>query len=142
MEEFHKHCTDTRPNITYVARGAAYSKYGGIQQHPPFLEKLMNEYSDLNFQVIIIDPQIESPPEISEHYRAKLIDDNWYGCKNLNIHTIKEQFEFDCFNSDKQNSASRKFLCSLISRTIAAKYDMPENTYLPEETDAKSFPLR
>ena len=130
MEDFHHHCTDIRPNITYVAVGAAYSEFGGAQQHPPFLDKMINRYPNFNYQIIIIDPLVENPPDIAKHYVAKRLDDNWFGYNNLNIHTIRENFDFDCFTADKQNSPSRKFLCSTINRTIAAKYEMPENTYL------------
>lgn len=132
MEEFQQHCTDIRPNITYLAIGSAYSESGGFQQHPPFLEDIMTIYPNYNIQIILVDPGIEDPPEVSQNFFAKKIDNNWYGLQNLTIHVIREAFDFNSFDPiyAKNETVSKKFLYSLINRTIAAKYEAPQNTYL------------
>ena len=173
MEEFTKHCDDMRPNITYLAIGCAYSQMGGAQQHPPFLEKLLQTNPKFSFQIIILDPQIEDLPEASKYFRLNKIDETWYGKDNLNLHVFKENFVFDQLvnsnnldpnseniyddissywgDDDSSNgfrliatndsvpytnrstvstNPSKEFLLQLINRTINAKKDNPQNTYL------------
>ena len=134
MEQFEQHCTDIRPNITYVAIGAAYSKVGGPQQHPPFLNRFMTENPNFNIQIVIVDPLTENPPEIIQYFPVLHIDKDWYGTDNLNIHVIRKNFDFEIFKKETSNilinNISRKFLFSLINRTIAAKHENPNNTYL------------
>ncbi|XWV25959.1 putative orfan [Tupanvirus soda lake] len=127
MEEFSKNCNDFRPNITYLAIGSAYSSMGGPQQHPPFIKKLMTNYPEFSFQIILVDPLIENPPEITNHFEVKKIDDHWYGNSRVNIHIINEYFNF---NNKSQDVISKKFLFTLIDRTINSKYERPFATYL------------
>ncbi|XWV24717.1 putative ORFan [Tupanvirus deep ocean] len=127
MEEFANHCNDFRPNITYIAVGSAYSSTGGSQQHPPFIKKLMLNYPEFSFQIILVDPLIENPPEITKHFQVKKLDNNWYGNDNVNIHVINEYFDF---NNKNRDTTSKKFLFALIDRTINSKNECPSSTYL------------
>ena len=129
MEDFAKNCNDIKPNITYLAIGCAYSDQGGLQQHPPFLSDLIARHPEFSYQIILVDPWLEDTPEIASTYNLKKIDDNWYGRDNINVHAIRECFEFD--KVLVQNHAiSRNFLFELINRTIRAKHQAPGNTYL------------
>lgn len=131
MEEFIKYCTDTRPNITYLAIGSAYSIYGGFQQHPPFLEKIILQNQDFNVQIILIDPMMENPPEITKHFGIYKIEENWYGNDNLSVHIIREKFFLNnILNNCVSPDISTNLLNSLINRTIMAKQINPNNTYL------------
>ena len=131
MQEFQNFCTDIRPNITYLAIGSAYSDHGGPQQYPPFLKKLIVKHKEFSFQIILVDPRLEDPPNIVSYISTKKIDENWYGNHNLNIHTIREYFSHDNItNNINIESISQNFLLTLIDRTIWAKQEMPQNTYL------------
>jgi hypothetical protein len=131
MEEFQKHCADVRPNITYLAIGSAYSITGGNQQHPPFLRNIITNFPDFNVQIILVDPLLENPPEITKHFSLRKFDDNWYGKENLNIHIIRQHFSFNTIGKNTDNNNfSEDFLLSVINRTIAAKNETPQNTYL------------
>lgn len=132
MEDFCKHCTDTRPNITYLAIGSAYSQYGGYQQHPPFLEKIIMNNPEFNVQIILIDPLIENPPEISNFFGLKKFDDSLYGKHNMNVNIVKEYFNFQelMSNTDINQNIPKQFMVSLINRTIMAVQENPFNTYL------------
>ncbi len=124
MQNLEQHCCDTRPNITYVAIGSAYTDIGGYQQHPPFLERMIDKYTNFTFQVILIDPMIENPPECSVKYRLKIIDSGWYGNDKIDLRVIRELFNYDSL------SLSYKLLSALIMRTITAKKECSNNTYL------------
>lgn len=131
MEEFINHCFDYRPNLTYLAIGCAYSNVGGFQQHPPFLEKLIQTYNDFNCQIILVDPFLENPPEISNHFGLIKVNDEFYSRDNLDVFIIREKMDFDSMiNTYVDDSISKKFILSLINRTILSKQENPENTYL------------
>src|ERR1700733_5695978 len=115
-------CIDVRPNITYVAIGAAYSTEGGMQQFPPFLDNLFKNYIDFTFHVILIDPLIEQVPELVRYVNLSYpnknlskINFNNYSSDNLTVDIIREYFDL---------------ILSLIERTIYAKKEKYNNTYL------------
>jgi hypothetical protein len=131
MEIFSNHCHDFRPNITYLAIGAAYSESGGMQQYPPFLKKLISEHSQFNYQIILIDPLMENPPKIVEYLPVKKYDVNWYGNDNINLHVIRQYFSYNSiFDPNNNDPVSKNFLFGLIERTMTSKYENPTNTYL------------
>lgn len=127
---FTEICTDFKPNITYVCIGGTYSDYAGPQQHPPFLEKLISEHTDFSFQVIVIDPTTEDPPEFSKTFGGKKIDTDWFGTDRINIHVIREYFNFDLDESNNDLNQSKLLLESLIDRTIENKQIAPDRTYM------------
>jgi hypothetical protein len=131
MNKFAINCLDFKPNITYVTIGSAYSKDGGFQQHPPFLEWLM-KMNDMSIQVIIIDPLVENPPEIAKTFSLEQLDNNWYGGYGIDVIIIKENFEFDrvTLETPTNFSNSKSLLDALIKRTLDAKLKSPQNTYL------------
>lgn len=153
MEKFAYHCRDMRPNVTYLAIGCAYNATSGPQQHPPFLTNLIKAYSELNFQIILVDPNMEDPPEIVTYFGLRNIDNGeWYGKDNINVHIIRELFDFVGFMEETKESAengscngllpvnyfakmpsfnsSKKLIVELVERTINAKIHSPKNTYL------------
>ncbi|MEM0353999.1 MAG: hypothetical protein QXW79_00320 [Thermoplasmata archaeon] len=106
MEHFLKYFRNTQPaNVTYLAIGAAHITKSETQQHPPFLDRLMILRPDLSFQIIIIDPNTENPPEVAICYGAKelkLFGSEVYGSNHLvyrneilTINVIKEAFDFN-----------------------------------------------
>ena len=140
MEDFTNHCQDFRPNITYLAIGAAFSEPGGMQQCPPFLSKLMTAHAEFTFQIILVDPNMENPPKITDNIQLTKYDADWYGNTNVNLQVIREYFSYgsilpshkqDNFENNKDNGTiSKNFLFSLIDRIINSKNDTPTNTYL------------
>ncbi|MEM3063206.1 MAG: hypothetical protein QW303_06665, partial [Nitrososphaerota archaeon] len=139
MERFLKYLTKAHTaNVTYLAIGAAYLTKDETQQHPPFLDMIMNHCFNLSFQVIIIDPNTENPPEIANYYKIeefKLPNDNQdvpnylvYRKKNLTINVINEEFDFR--NFEKANNKSRELLFALIDKVVDAKEKNKKDTYL------------
>ena len=131
MEDFIQLDTNTKPNITYLAIGSAYSDLGGYQQHPPFLTDLMNMYSEFNFQIILLDPNLEDPPEAVSFFNLGKINDDasLFSDNNLQVYIIREKFSFQDIINGNTDSVSQKFLLGLINRTIEAKKDDLYKTY-------------
>ena len=144
MEDFTKHCQDFRPNITYLAIGSAFSEPGAMQQCPPFLSALITAHPEFTFQIILLDPNMENPPKITENIRLTKYDADWYGNTNINIQVIRQYFSYASMlpshkhdllamkqdNFENNSTVSKNFLFSLIDRIINSKNDTPANTYL------------
>lgn len=131
MDDYISICQITKANITYLAIGSAFSFEGGPQQHPPFLEKIISQYQEFTFEIIIIDPLTENPPKITEYYNLESIEPNYYKRNNLIVNVIREKFSFDFWNSDSKNAQkSKNLLYSLIDRTINSKSENPNETCL------------
>ena len=131
MENFITICNDFKPNITYLAIGSAYSIQGGPQQHPPFMEKLMLYHPEFSFEIILLDPLLENPPEITTYYKLKMFDSDWFGNENLSVHIIKESFSFqNILENIADTTHSKKLLTTLIDRIINSKNENPTETYL------------
>ena len=140
MERFQEYL-DVRPNITYIAIGSAYSESGGLQQYPPFLQRLTEQRPDFDFEIILIDPMIEALPEIVKRTQGiRQFAPNHYGQSNLNIRIIRQKFEFDAILAGASCS-SKEFLLTIVSRTIAAKQENPQNTYLLFVHDFSGHPI-
>lgn len=135
------------PNITYVAIGSAHSITGGPQQNPPFLMQIMENHAEFNFEIILIDPELEEDPEIVKYIPLSKVANNCYSNKAINnsyyvpmkggivVYAIREYFSYKAiipeiseYQGDKVNSANLLFY--LINRTIKAKECSPDSTYL------------
>jgi hypothetical protein len=131
MDCFIGNCLLNKPNITYVAIGSAYSAHGGPQQHPPFIEKLMVKHPEFSFEIVLIDPLIENPPEIVKHYGLSLNENGHYSKNNLQVSVIREKFYYEInANNYVDTINSKNLLYSLINRTINLKNENPTNTFI------------
>lgn len=94
--------------ITYFAVGAAHHQKMPVeknQQTPPFLADLIAKHSDVRFNVVIIDCDMEAIPltveeyHLNETYRdGKVVI---YSRENLNVYSLKLEFsetDFDAWN--------------------------------------------
>ncbi len=129
------------PNITYLAIGSAYSIDGGPQQHPPFIDKLILEHKDFIFEIILIDPLMENPPEIVKYHglnSVRLDIDGLntnrldvYEKNNIIVNVMRDKFSFDFTGEESIDvQKSKKILYTLINRTIRLKNENPFETYL------------
>lgn len=131
MNNFIQFSHGEKINITYLAIGSAFSSSGGPQQHPPFMEKLISGHPELIFEIIIMDPLIENPPEIVKYYDLVLVGPERYEKNNLIVNVINEKFFFDFPTSSSRDAHdSRNLLYSLIDRTISFKSENPTETFL------------
>lgn len=97
LQKLTAHLFDSRPNITCVFIGSAYSEHGGYQQFPPFLSKLYLQFANFSYQIILVDKFMEPIPKIVELCDLKKIDTDWYGKNNITVNVINENFDFDEF---------------------------------------------
>ena len=131
IQLYANECFHRKADITWIAIGSNYTKEGGMQQFPPFLQRLKEKNPSLIFEVIIIDPLIQQQVKIAEYLNVRKIDDNEYHGKNISVYCIREYFCYEYDNPGFIDSKSSKtFIENYVARTVRNKLNNPDRTNL------------